>query len=586
MDDPRTISPGSLSQQNWIAPADDLPEDSIDYLCERLNVSQALGRVLAARNLLDVGDAERFLHPAEHQLHPPQRMRGIREAVRRIHGAVVNYQKILIFGDYDVDGTAATTILFNYLKRLGARVQYYIPHRLEDGYGFNPATVAKFSKWGIELLITADHGSTAVEGARALEREGIDLIITDHHRLGRERPGCVALVNPQQEGCAYPFKELAAAGVAYKLVCALDDFLTEGDFWDQHGICRTGPNYYLDLVALATVADMSPLVGENRVLVKLGLDLLNSRLRPGLSGLVKESRIRGRITPHTIAFKLAPKINALGRIGDPRIGMQLLMSHSFTESRRLARQLIQTNRERQEIERNVYSNAVELMESMPEEPAMILVGENWHPGVIGSIATRIAYQIHRPTVVLTNQGEQELRGSARGSERQNVLRALEACQSLLERFGGHRTAAGLSLKWPNLGAFRKDFQTAAERECAGCPDGDPEGIFIETWIEPKALTTRFLEELSLLSPFGFGNPEPVVGVRGFTLREPSVFNSRHLRFNLSCGDGDRLEAYAWDHSDWNVRCSHQYDIAFVPQVFAGAKGLKHQIRVLDLKHSG
>ena len=557
----------------------------VRVLSRELGITPEFGCLLSARGLEHPEAAYDFLNPDESQLHPPFLMADMDLAVRRILRAVENYEKILVFGDYDVDGTAGAVILYSYLKRLGARTFYYIPHRITDGYGFTEPTLNRVMDWEVDLVITTDHGSTEMEAPETLKRHGIDLIVTDHHHLGPAKPRVTALVNPHQPGCPYPFKDLSAAGVAFKVIGALDEHLESINFWDRHGLRRTPPEYFLDLVALATVADMSPLLGENRVLVKLGLEMLNKKMRPGLSGLVRESRIRGAITPNTITFKLAPKINALGRVGDPRVGMRLLLSHSFTESRRLARHLIDTNRERQKIEREVYQCAMTMLETMPEEPATILVGLDWHPGVIGSIASRIAFQTHRPTVVLTGQGKQELGGSARGGKHHNVLGALQACQGLLNRFGGHRNAAGLALLRENLAAFSQDFQAASALECFNNGTEGGDGLRIETWIEPKALTTRFLEELNLLSPFGFGNPEPVIGVRGFTVRKPAVFNSRHLRFQLPCGNGGHLDAYAWDHSDWELNSSKRYDIAFMPQMFSGAGGPEAQVRVLDLKYA-
>ncbi len=572
----------SLSDRTWEEPSADLGEDALRALRDALGISAPFARVLGARGLLAADDAWRYLHPEASQLHAPSLMLGMREAVQRIVRALENYEKILVFGDYDVDGTASASILYGYLKRVGARVHYYLPHRIADGYGFTQASVQKIVEWKADLVITADHGSTDVDAPEQLRRLGIDLIVTDHHQLGNARPDATAFVNPQQPGCPYPFKGLAAAGVAYKVICALDEQLSAQDFWSVHGLCHTSPDYYLDLVALATVADMAPLRGENRILVKLGLEVLNSRLRPGLSGLVKECRIRGPITPAVIAFKIAPKINALGRVGDPRVGMQLLLSHSFTEARRLARHLVEVNRERQEIERGVYADACEQMEAMPDHPALILVGHRWHPGVIGSIATRIAFQSRRPTVVLSHQAAPEVIGSARSSENYNVLGVLEDCQQLLERFGGHPSAAGLMLHQPNLEAFTRFFQDAAERD-ASTACGNVNCLKIETWIEPAGLTAQFLDEIALMSPFGYGNPEPVVGVRGFTLRDPAVFNARHLRFRLAWEGGDDLEAFAWDRSHWEVQASERYDVAFMPQ--CAGDGSRPQIRVLDLMHA-
>lgn len=585
MDDPNALQRRSVSDRIWEEPRARAGQAELRALRDALDISESFAQLLVARGLGSVDAAWAYLNPDVSRLHSPFLMLGMREAVQRIMQAIEHYEKVLVFGDYDMDGTAGASILYGYLKRLGSRVNYYIPHRMSDGYGFTPASLNRIAEWKPDLVITADHGSTDLDAAAQLRKLGTDLIITDHHQLGCTKPEATALVNPQQPGCPYPFKGLAAAGVAYKLISALDQELSDKRFWSVRGLCHTAPEYFLDLVALATVADMAPLVGENRVLVKAGLDVLNSRLRPGLSGLIKEFRIRGPITPGVIAFRIAPKINALGRVGDPRVGMQLLLSHSFTEGRRLARHLGEVNRTRQEIERGVYADACVQIKAMPDHPALILVGHRWHPGVIGSIATRIAFESRRPTVVLSHQEAPEVIGSARSSENYNVLGVLEACQELLERFGGHPSAAGLMLHQANVAAFTRFFRDAAERDAERACGRSEECLQIEAWIEPEGLTRRFLAELARMSPFGYGNPEPVVGVRGLTVRDPAVVNNRHLRFSLTCDGTPAVEGFAWDRSAWDVQAATRYDVAFLPQdVEPGAD--RPQIRVLDLMRAG
>ena len=568
----------SLSQRIWTPPTPPIESASLAALRDGLGISAVFGEILAARNLLDVEEARRFLRPAEEQLHPADLMLGMEAAVERLRHGIENRDKILIIGDYDVDGAAATTILYNFLKRLGARAHYFIPHRVLDGYGLAPGTIRKIAAWKVDLVITADHGSTAVEGARLLAEQGIDLIITDHHRMGAEAPDCLAIVNPQQPGCPYPFKDLAAAGVAYKVVCALDEQLTRRDFWERNGLCHTAPSYYLDLVALATVADTSPLIGENRVLEKLGLDSINRRPRPGLSGLIREANVRGAISSEVISFKLAPRINSVGRVGNPLLGVQLLLSRSFTESRRLARLMNEANRERQNIEREVFDLAMRQLEGEDDQPVCILVGAKWHPGVIGSIAARVAMETRKPTVVLTLWEPHRLQGSARGWGGHNVLEALEACGSLLERFGGHPSAAGLALDAANLEAFTREFRRAAGG-ANGHHDSEPATLKIDAWISAETLTRDFLGELDRLSPFGAKNREPVVAVRGMALANASVFNSRHLKFDLICRDGGEIEGYAWNCADWEPLTSTRYDVAFIPQSPSNGKP---RVKVLDL----
>jgi single-stranded-DNA-specific exonuclease len=571
----------SIGGRTWVDVVGDCGPEALLALCERLNVSQGVGKILAARRLLDAGEAERFLNPVESQLHPPGLMLGMNEAVQRIVSAVERNQKIVVFGDNDVDGTASTTILYSYLKRLGARATYYLPHRILDGYGFTPATLQKLHAGGTDLVVATDHGSTDLQGPPRLKELGIDLIIADHHQLGAQKPEPAILLNPHQPGCSYPFKGLSATGVVFKLVCGLDRHLESMDYWSQQGLCRTPPAYYLDLVALATVADMSPLVGENRILVKLGLEAINSHPRPGLAGLMRECHIRGPVTPNAITFKLAPKINALGRIGDPRVGVQLLVSHSYAEARRIARYMVQLNRERQELEHSALDSALSLAEAQADRPVMVLVGGDWHPGVVGSIASRLSFQTGKPTIVLTLSNAPQVVGSARGGAfGVNILALLAACSPLLIRYGGHPAACGLALDPANLTEFTRRIYEAVAENPALCAGADNRPLEIESWLEADALTHSFVEELAILSPFGHCNPEPVLAVRGVTLGNPTVFNQRHLRFSLLCPNGQAFDAMAWEHSAWSVSPDTPYDIAFMPQ--PGESGARTQVKVLDL----
>ncbi|MCH8842390.1 MAG: single-stranded-DNA-specific exonuclease RecJ [SAR324 cluster bacterium] len=574
---------GILTDRVWTDPEQTIDESTLNQICAHLGISSGLCQILAARDVRSTSEISRFLNPGPEQLHDPFLMAGMEAAVARIRQAILNFEKILIFGDYDVDGTASAAILYNYFKRLGARVHYFLPNRLVDGYGLNVPTIDKIHATRVDLLITVDNGSTACEESKYLKKLGIDLIITDHHKLGPDMPTAVALVNPHQPGCGYPFKNLSATGVAYKLICALDNRLSADDFWDIRGICHTLPSYYLDLVALATVADMSPLVGENRVLVKLGLEMINTRPRPGLAGLIKECNVRSGVSPNVINFKIAPKINALGRIGDPALGIQMLLTRSFTEGRRLARHLVSVNRSRQEIEKTALAGAMKQAESQQSNPALVLVGKDWHPGVISIIATRIAGQFQKPTVVISLYHGDVALGSARGNGQFDILHALGCCESTLKRFGGHVNAAGLALHPANLSAFTAQFMKAIAEAQDGPRKPDQKCIAIDTWIQPEHLDCKFIEEIGRLSPFGFGNPEPVIAVHGLDVGHPSVFQNRHLKLQLNCAQGHEIEAVAWDHSALAEHLKGTFDIAFVPQLTYSAQGVKTQLKVVDLR---
>ena len=572
----------SISGQSWVFPTPAYSESSLDHLCEKLGITRGLGSILAARDLLDWEAAERFLNPADQHLHAPGGLMDMDKAMERIYRALVGFEKIVIFGDYDVDGTASTAILYSYLKRLDARVHYFVPHRINDGFGINPHITAKFKNWGVDLVITTDHGSTDVEGAQLLRQQGIDLIVTDHHQLQENRPHCEALLNPHQEGCAYPFKELSATGVVFKLICALDDFLIERKFWDRGGMCHTAPDYYLDLVALATVADMTPLLGENRILVKLGLDMINTQPRPGLSGLMRECNVRNTISPSTISFRIAPKINALGRIGDPGIGVKLLMSHSYTEARKLARHMVELNKRRRSIEQEVYAKAMKQAEARGGGDACIVVVGDWHPGVIGSIASRLASETGKPTVVLTTQNDSRVLGSARSWSKGSVLEALMQCEGLLERCGGHPNAAGLALCTENVEAFTQEFHQAMECAAKASPAETCKELEIDAWVTQDMLGEQFFSEVARMSPFGYRNPEPAVAVRGVKVDDVMCFSDRHLKFNLCCSDGQQIEANAWHRPDWRLSPSQQYDAAFVPQIYNGPDGPRPQVKIVDM----
>lgn len=575
----------SLGNKTWKLPEKPCDAPSLDRLCSALGISEGLGRILASRNLLEPSDAQNFLKPNPENLHSPFLMKGMDRAIDRILHGLKNFEQILIFGDYDMDGTASASMLYSYLKRLGARVRYYLPNRLDDGYGLNPPVVAKFKSLGVELLITTDHGSTAVESAQLLAEMGMDLIITDHHKLGRSFPDCCAMVNPHQPGCEYPFKGLSAAGVVYKILVALDARLEKENFWDEKGVCRTNPNYYLDMVALATVADMVPLVGENRILVSMGLEVINSNPRPGLQALIKENNLKGPISPRTISFKLAPKINALGRVGDPSLGVQLLLSHSVSEGRRLARILLETNRERQNIEQGVLEGVREQLAEQDNNPVLVLSGKDWHPGVLGSIATRIAIENQKPTLVLTGHHPAQVLGSVRSWNGHDILGILHTCESLLVRFGGHPTAAGLALNPENLETFSRQFKDllVAQLEAGDSPKG-PRELKIDACITPEMICPQFLDEISQLSPFGQKNPEPVVVIKGLSLSTLSASNNRYLNFRLVSGDGTLMDAYAWNNSEWAVQTEGQFDIAFSP-VLRQNGNQRPKFKILDVKQA-
>jgi single-stranded-DNA-specific exonuclease len=558
----------------------------IELLCKEFGISKVLARLLVQRNLHQLQDADAFLHPSPEQSIDPFSMADMHKAVERLWQALRRGEAVVVYGDYDVDGTAGAVILYRYFKRIGIRAHYFIPERLKDGYGLTEATLLELKRRKTDLIVTVDNGSTANNESRLIRELGMELLITDHHLLGDEVPEATAILNPQQQRCPYPFKGLCGTGVAFKLLQALDLTLEERGFWDQTGYIRPDLSRDLDLVCLATVSDRVPLTGENRFLVREGLKILNDHPRPGLQALMRACQLRGQVTPATISFKLAPKINAVGRLSDPRIGARLLLSHSLSEARPYADKLLQLNAERQHIEREIFHSALLQASEQQHLSAIILYDESWHPGVMGNIATKIARQFHKTTLALTRCNGDLLAGSARAINGVDVRMALQHCSEMLERFGGHQAAAGLSLMSHNMEMFRERFQALMEMEIDGpLPEDDPDKLYIEAWLDRTDLTPQVTEELLKMAPFGTQNPEPVIGIRDARANAASVFGNNHLKFNLHTPQRN-YEVVAWDHSDWYPHLQGRFDMAVSPQIVQRFNQTTLQFRALDLRPTG
>ena len=555
----------------------------VEQLSKELGITKVLARLLIMRHLHDTHDADAFLHPSSEQCLDPFLMADMDLAVERIWQALRQGESLVVYGDYDVDGTAGAVILYRYFKRIGLRVHYFIPERLKDGYGLTEATLHELKSRKTDVILTVDNGSSAVEEAQLIRHLGMELLITDHHLLGEEVPDATALVNPQQSRCPYPFKGLSGTGVAYKLLQAVDQTLTQRGYWEQTGYIRPDLHRDLDLVCLATIADRVPLTGENRFFVHAGLEILNDSPRPGLLALMKASQLRGRITPTTISFKLAPKINAVGRLSDPRIGARLLLSHSLSEARPFAEKLLQLNHERQSIEREIFHSAMRQALEQQHRNAIILFDETWHPGVMGNIATKIARQFQKTTLALTRSQGELLGGSARSMDGVDVRSVLAHCSEVLERFGGHQAAAGLSLMSRNMDVFCERFQQLIGEEQEGHPLPDSnQQIQIEAWLERQDLGPQLAKELLQMAPFGTQNPEPVLGIRNTRPHSVSLFGNNHLKFHLNSPEQE-FEVVAWDCSDWYPQLRGHFDLAVTPQIVSRFNQTTLQFRALDLR---
>jgi single-stranded-DNA-specific exonuclease len=553
-------------------------DEAAGLLAGALRIHPLAAAVLVRRGLGDLDAASRFLAPRLEDLPDPFSMKGMAAAVDRIVRAVEAGERIACYGDYDVDGVTSTTLLSGFLRGAGADVETYVPHRLVEGYGLNVAAVGRLAAGGARLLVTLDCGITSVAEVAEAARLGVDVVVVDHHTVPVELPAACAILNPHQPGCGYPSRHLAAVGVTFNLAMALRRRLRErGHF----GPARPEPNLReaLDLVALGTIADVVPLVEVNRVLVRFGLAELGRARRPGVRALLRVAGVpTGEVSASQVGFRLAPRVNAAGRLDDAGRGVRLLSTSDPAAADALAEELDRENRARQEIERRMIDEA---MADAAERVAagargLVLSRPGWHPGVVGIVASRVVERFHRPAV-LVGVANGEGKGSGRSIAAFHLHDALAACAAHLQRFGGHRHAAGVTVHPDAIPAFREAFERHAAA-VLGDDDLVPR-TRIEGWVDPADLDDRAATDMERLAPFGAGNPEPVFGIRARPSRARQVGASGvHLKLVLA----DR-DAIAFQMGDRLALCSGAVEAA-VSVGFDDWDGTRRlQLRVRDLR---
>lgn len=515
------------------------PGDRVGELARVLNIPEPLAQLLVQRGYTSHDRAREFLRPSLSRLSDPYELRDMEAAVAAVSDAVRSGHPIMVHGDYDVDGQCATALLTRALRHAGARVIPFIPHRLRDGYDLGPAGVAAAVAQGARLIITVDCGTTARESVRAAKEQGMAVVITDHHLPG-ELPPADAVVNPRRPDCASTAGDLCGAGVAFKLVQALVPALE---------LPENLPLHFLDLVAVATVADVVPLTGENRILVRFGLRKLAETRWPGLRALLDVSGLAGRpVRAGHVGFVLGPRLNAAGRIGDAMDGLRLLLSDDEAEARELARRLETLNARRQEMDQEILDQAIETVEQTTDpdrDYGLVLAREGWHPGVIGIVASRIVERYGRPTIMVALEGD-EGKGSGRSIARFDLHAALTQCAPHLSRFGGHRMAAGLTISRNRLDAFREAFNQTARAELT--PDDLVPTQRVDVVVRLENMDVAFERLLRHLEPCGPGNPTPVFGLAGAVPRDPQTVGTNHLRLVLDDG-GERIKAIGFGWAD-------------------------------------
>lgn len=514
-------------------------------LCREVPCSRVVASILVNRGINDPRDADFFLNADLKELPPPFSLKGMEAAVRRIHSAIDLEQKILIFGDYDVDGVTATALLLEFLRALNADVSYYIPHRTREGYGLKTEHISGHAVRGqFDLIITVDCGSSSHKAVKAARDAGIDVIITDHHQILPDLPGACAVVNPQRHDCHAGFKALAGVGVAFCLLICLRAYLRKHGFFRS----RREPNLKAacDMVALGTVSDMVPLVKENRILCRSGLDVLNSRRRPGIAALIDVSGIKDRpVGADDIAFKLGPRLNAAGRLARAESALKLLLAADLNDARLRVAALDELNRTRQGMEKAILLQIEELLDNDPhlaEKKAIVLDHHDWHLGVLGIVASRLVKRYYRP-VVLISTADDVGRGSARSIPGFDLYRGLTACADHFLRFGGHTMAAGLEIPTENIGAFRRQFDAVVEKTTE--PEDFIRRLEVDCELNFDQVTPGLIDELERLKPFGSGNPQPLFTAAGVVVRFSRVVGGYHRKMTLEQpvpAPGRRIEA--------------------------------------------
>jgi single-stranded-DNA-specific exonuclease len=575
------MNPKKITDQHWRKEKADagLVSDLKKNLAEtfQLTLSEITCELLINRNFVDAHTAYEFLHPDLNQLHDPFIMADMDRAVKIIIDAISSKKRVWVYGDYDVDGITSVSIMILFLTALGVPARYYIPDRMSEGYGLNREAIDHIASEGADLLICVDCGISnheEIDHARSL---GMKVVVVDHHEVPEIVPPAEAILNPKQSRCPFPFRDLAGVGLTFNLLMALRKKLRE------NGHAEKLPNLkrYLDLVALGTIADIVPLVDENRLFVKFGLMELNEEHRPGIRALKKVAGVK-EVTTSMVSFRLAPRINASGRMGSASFGVELLITDDFTEATNIARELDQENRKRQSLEGGVLEDALDMVARLvlPGRRSIVLASEEWHPGVIGIVASRLVERFYRPVILLAKK-DGIAKGSARSISGFHVYEGLTMIEDLLSGFGGHKYAAGLSVDVENLSDFIEKFEDIVQQTTT--EDDFIPTLTIDAQISLSDIKkNNLLHEAKLLMPFGVGNPEPLFLATGLVVDEARIVGKNHLRFVFK-DKNDRWDAIAFNYGDKLGSHLDMVDAVFTLRENQWERGSVCELNIRDIK---
>ncbi len=562
-------------------------------LSPQLGISPLLSQLLASRDITTPEKAEIYLSPKLSNLHSPFLMKDMEKAVERICKAIKCQEEIVLYGDYDVDGVTGTSILLLFLKSVGARVSFFIPDRSEEGYGLHVKALERIKEEGAKLIVTIDCGSSDVEQVQFAQSQGMDVIITDHHKVSSVVPPAYAMVNPQQKECAFPFEALAGVGVVFKLLMALRKTLRDHGFWEG----RPVPNLkeYLDLVALGTIADIVQLIDENRILVKYGLKQLTEGNRVGRKALKEVCGLSdAEITSGLVAFRLGPRINAAGRMSQASRAVTLLTTDDYQEAQKIALLLEQENKQRQQVESRISKEACALIDAdanLQERKSIVLASSQWHPGVIGICASRLLDKYGKPSILIACDDKKGIgKGSARSAESFHLYDGLQACAHLLKSYGGHRSAAGITIELSKLEEFRDFFDMVVSENFS--EEDIISLIEIDAEVSLKEVSEQLVKEISRLEPFGRCNPEPMFSSLELDSYVSKEVGKGHLKLKI------KEESLSYDAIGFNMAeqflpflkppdahpdGTGRIKIAFVPQINTWQGVTSVQLKMKDIK---
>ena len=560
------------------------PSPGAEQLAHKANITLTQAQLLMNRGIAEPEAAEAFLLPRLSQMADPMLMKGMARGVKTILTALKNRDKITIYGDYDADGLTASAVLLNFFSDLGIPAASYVPNRLEEGYGLNRGAIEQISRNGTGLVITVDCGISAVKEIQFAKKMNMDVVVTDHHQLPTSSlPDC-PIINPLQPECRFPFKDLAGVGLAFFLSVAVRGALRKQGWFSR----RQEPDLreYLDLVALGTIADRVPLTGQNRMLARCGLQRMNHTKWPGIKAMVDVARIkRATISFDDLAFRLAPRLNAPGRMGDSHSGLKILTAAETRAAKDLALTLDIANGRRQRLEQNILDRIEEMIRNedlISDQRTLLLWGENWHEGVLGIVASRLVERYHRPSLVVGIRD-----GIAAGSGRSiagfNLYQALTRFASLFQRFGGHAYAAGFRLDEGNLEVLKRELEAFGREKLTD--EALIPAITVDAELFFKDITRRMVEDITALAPFGEQNPEPVFLASSIDVTASRIVGNRHLKLRVRQGE-TTFDAIGFGFGHHHPLYREKIDMIFTPELNRWQGTEKIQLRIVDLRHAG